>query len=133
MDMITFETKAQDLHTNTVRKYVSLALDWCEINLGYHPFKRYRPHFSVHSKGPEFFMGRYIPWLDKIEIFKNEHETLEGIIKTAIHEYTHHTQNMFEYRILLNQVGYSSNPLEIEARENEKRWLECWRYIITRL
>ena len=71
----------------------------------------------IHSKGPEFFMGRYIPWLDKIEIFKNEHETLEGIIKTTIHEYTHHTQNMFEYKILLNQVGYSSNPLEIEARE----------------
>ena len=55
------------------------------------------------------------------------------IIKTTIHEYTHHCQDLKEYSVMTKQVGYDKNPFEVEANLNEMYYKNCWKSIKTKL
>ena len=51
------------------------------------------------------------------------------LIQTIIHEYTHYTQNLKNYKVLYSMFGYDNHPQEVEARKNEKLYSPCWKQI----
>jgi hypothetical protein len=58
---------------------------------------------------------------------------VKEIIGTTIHEYTHFCQDLKEYALMTKKVGYDDNPFEVEANENEKYYINCWRSIKNKL
>ena len=55
--------------------------------------------------------------------------TVQMMIQTLIHEYTHYTQDLKKYDVLYSQFGYDKHPHEVEARSNEKLYSPCWKQI----
>jgi hypothetical protein len=58
----------------------------------------------------------------KIRVFVNNHNTIEDLVDTTIHEYVHYLQmpfsnNIIEYDKFNKKRGYYKNPYEIEARK----------------
>jgi len=47
----------------------------------------------------------------------------EDVIKSIIHEYTHYTQNITQFKKqYADKYNYEDNPYEIEAHKNEEDW-----------
>jgi len=48
----------------------------------------------------------------------------EGLLRALVHEYTHYLQNItpLKTRISNQEYTYETNPYEIEAHKNEKKW-----------
>ena len=77
------------------------------------------------------FYGQFDPYLNRIMIFRSETETLDKYIKVFIHEWTHSIQKKLKknYLKMDSKYGYSKNPFEVEARENEKIFKSIiWKY-----
>ena len=51
---------------------------------------------------------------------KNE----EDLLRSLIHEYTHYLQDLTQLKIQVyaQNYDYNSNPIEIEAHDNENKW-----------
>jgi len=87
--------------------------------------------YAMHSGEPEaqgehdatsiaeYYKGVIYLYLPNIP---NEEELLRSII----HEYTHYLQDItpLKTRVASQQYTYKTNPYEIEAHANEKRWKE---------
>ena len=87
------------------------------------------PTVSVIKRGRSRRYGQYNIVKNKIEIHYNICGTVQMMIQTIIHEYTHYTQNMKKYNVLYSKFGYDKHPQEIEARNNEKLYSPCWKQI----
>ena len=87
------------------------------------------PTVSVVKRGRSRRYGQYNIVKNKIEIHYNICGTVQMMIQTIIHEYTHYTQNMKKYNVLYSKFGYDKHPQEIEARNNEKLYSPCWKQI----
>ena len=87
------------------------------------------PTVSVVKRGRSRRYGQYNIAKNKIEIHYNICGTVQMMIQTIIHEYTHYTQNMKKYNVLYSKFGYDKHPQEIEARNNEKLYSPCWKQI----
>ena len=87
------------------------------------------PTVSVVKRGRSRTYGQYDTIKNKIEIHYNICGTVQMMIQTIIHEYTHYTQNMKKYDVLYSKFGYDKHPQEIEARNNEKLYSPCWKQI----
>jgi hypothetical protein len=74
-------------------------------------------------------------YYDEVEkvifINKNLHNTLEELVKTIIHEYTHYVKHsMHEYKILAKYLSHHRNPLEVDARRIERRdYKKCLKFL----
>jgi Zn-dependent peptidase ImmA (M78 family) len=60
-----------------------------------------------------------------IRIYVNNHQTIEELVDTCIHEYTHYLQlaketQQLEYTKYNKTKGYFNNPYEIDARKKAK-------------
>lgn len=124
--MINLTTPTSELTTQQIREIVSKTLVWAKRRFGSHPLKPLLPKFSILSKGPKNTIGRYLADKQVIQIFKKETPTVGDLIKTTLHEYTHHTQCMLEYRMMRYKYGYNDSPHEMEARKNEYYYELCW-------
>jgi Zn-dependent peptidase ImmA (M78 family) len=56
-----------------------------------------------------------------IFINKDDHKSLNVLVNTMIHEYTHYLQNPHHYHVLSLYLPYTKHPLEIEADKVARR------------
>lgn len=126
----TLLTPTKTLTTTQLRKIVGETIKWCNKNLGK---KRYGLTYSVRLLGdveyPQHACYNYK--IRKVTIFRDHCPNVMMVICSVLHEYTHYLQNLRWYENTLNKVGYDNHPQEIEARETEKRYNECWEQIKT--
>ena len=57
-------------------------------------------------------------------------KTMKMYVRTIIHEYTHHIQKGLKrnYTSSVNRNGYYDSPFEVEARENELKYIkQVWK------
>jgi hypothetical protein len=128
---ITAATKISNLTTKELNIVVKEIVYWCFDNLK-QP-KRHRTFGGIKLTMPVMhvfisrkrgmnlnpknnFRGEYNPFLNQIVIMKNNIDSLDDLIDTIIHEYTHSTQALGRYMKLNQKHGYWENPLEVEAR-----------------
>lgn len=122
------KTPTSELSTYILRKVVCETILWCETNIG----KRgKRLSYSVltlpDSCSPTY--GQYDPENRTIRIYRNYCKTIRMVIRTTIHEYAHSLQDLRTYDKVLKKVGYNKHPLEVEARECESLYSDCFKEI----
>lgn len=122
------KTDTSTLTRTALRLIAKETINYCIATLGK---KRCLPlpTVSIVKRGRSRRYGQYDPRKNKIEIHYNVCGTVQMIIQTIIHEYTHYTQNLTKYDILYSQYGYDNHPQEVEARKNEKLYSPCWKQI----
>lgn len=122
------KTDTSTLSRTALRLIAKETINYCMQTLGTKSSKRV-PTVSIIKRGRSRRYGQYNPNLNHIQIHYNVCGTVQLFIQTIIHEYTHYTQNLKNYRVLYSQFGYDAHPQEIEARNNEKLYSPCWKQI----
>ena len=119
----------KDYNINVTKsKFVNEVLRWCIKNMDYPTGHKYYPQVKIcyyKTKGSRF--GDYTSNSRLIRIFINNHTSVEELVDTIIHEYTHYLQmpsqqDQKEYNRYLKQKGYYKNPFEINARESADKY-----------
>jgi hypothetical protein len=78
------------------------------------------------------YMGQYCPYQHEIVLYRNNISDIDKYVQVYIHEWTHSTQKGIKknYVKMDYKYGYSKNPYEIEARDNEKVFKSIiWRVV----
>jgi hypothetical protein len=122
------KTDTSTLSRTALRLIAKETIMYCMQTLGTKSAKRI-PTVSIIKRGRSRRYGQYDPNLNHIQIHYNICGTVQMMIQTLIHEYTHYTQNMKKYHVLYSQFGYDAHPQEVEARKNEKLYSPCWKQI----
>lgn len=110
--------------------YTKMALEWCVENFGVNSRKRKKLILEINDKarieGRMVFYGIYCFNKNKIVIYISNCETVDDIVSTIIHEYTHYLQSSSLLRYYQKYYYYSQNPFERQAKRNEKKYTkEC--------
>ena len=112
----------------TKARFVNEVLNWCMNNMDYPIGHKYYPQVKIcYYKTKRYRFGDYTSNTRLIRIFINNHSSVEELIDTIIHEYTHYLDMPFqkdqnEYNRYLKQIGYYDNPFEINARETADKY-----------
>jgi hypothetical protein len=112
----------------TKAKFVNEVLRWCMKNMDYPSGHKYYPQVKIcYYKTKHSRFGDYTSNIRLIRIFINNHTSVEELVDTIIHEYTHYLQmptqqDQKEYNRYLKQKGYYKNPFEINARETANKY-----------
>ena len=128
---VTLSTPTSSLDRAKVRDIVKHATKWCVANFGVNN-RRHKP-FKVSirkqaSGSPRYGEFNHID--NTMVLFHNNCTTVKLLVQTLLHEYTHYMQPIRgSYFKLLDEYGYVKHPMEIEARESEKLYSECWKYV----
>lgn len=127
----TLITPTSTLDRSTTRQIVKLATEWCVQNFGVNN-RRSKP-FSVsirkQTSGSPCY-GQFCHETNTISVFTNNCHNVRLLVQTLIHEYTHYMQPIRgSYYKLLDEYGYEQHPMEVEAREMEAYYKDCWKYI----
>lgn len=128
---VTLSTPTDSLDRAKVRDIVKYATKWCVANFGVNN-RRHKP-FKVSirkqvSGSPRYGEFNHID--NTMVLFHNNCITVKLLVQTLLHEYTHYMQPIRgSYFKLLDEYGYVKHPMEIEARESEKLYSECWKYV----
>ena len=107
------------------------ATKWCVANFGVNN-RRHKP-FTVSirmqvSGSPRY--GEFNHIENTMVIFHNNCENVKLIVQTVLHEYTHYMQPIrSKYMELHERFSYEDNPLEVQARTNERLYRNCWKKI----
>ena len=116
------------------KRYAVLTIKWCKKNFGVNERKRTKLKF-IFSKRPrkmqkQSVFGVYCFYKNKIVLYEPNCKSLYDIVSTTIHEYTHYLQSRTQYKKYEKTHFYSTNPLEREAKKNEKKYTRnCLNYI----
>lgn len=126
--------KAKGLTIDESYKICQLTIQWCQKFFDDPHVKRRRPLVLAATicEGYDIY-GWYCPINHWMIINLSHSTTIKLLIQTTIHEYVHSCQNLKEYASLTRKLGYDNNPLEVEARKNEKYYINCWRSIKQKL
>ena len=87
------------------------------------------PKLSIHYSVNSSYCGYYDNNNIMIRIYPKCIRSKFDHIRTIIHEYTHYVQMYdnqrinYKYTKLNDSLGYENNPFEIEARENETKYM----------
>lgn len=110
----------------TKKKVTNLTIKWCRDFFGVNERKRTKLKVSFSDKSRKVknavIFGNYCFWRNRITIYLNHCETLEDVISTVIHEYTHYLQSRTIYMDYQENYYYSTNPYEREAKRNEEKY-----------
>jgi hypothetical protein len=112
----------------TKARFVNEVLRWCMKNMDYPSGHKYYPQVKIcYYKTKHSRFGDYTSNIRLIRIFINNHTSVEELVDTIIHEYTHYLQmptqqDQKEYNRYLKQKGYYKNPFEINARETANKY-----------
>jgi hypothetical protein len=93
---------------------------------------KYYPQVKIYYyKTKRNRFGDYSSNVSLIRIFINNHTSVEELVDTIIHEYTHYLQmttqqHQKEYNRYLKQKGYYDNPFEINAREAADKYTSIY-------
>ena len=76
----------------------------------------------VHNSPKHLVYGEFCERNNWLTVNLGVCGNVREIIKTTIHEYTHHIQKGLKqnYNSSVEKNGYYDSPFEVEARENEK-------------
>jgi hypothetical protein len=112
--------------------HVKRVYEWCKKKYGRSKYNGRYP--DIVFKKADYYTGDDWGYYDELEqiifISKDKHKTLDELVHTIIHEYTHYKQNMYHYRILDIYMNCYDNPMEKEADEVADRDLkECLEYL----
>ena len=129
-----FEKKTTPISQLAISKssFIKLVLDWCHINID-HKANR-KPSIVVKYHLSKKALGIYHVANNEIVIYVNNHQTIEQLTNTIIHEYIHARQRNRLFTKMYDQysreLGYWENPYEKEARREADRYqVECINYI----
>ena len=112
----------------TKARFVNEVLKWCMKNMAHPTGHKYYPQVKIcYYKTKRSRFGDYTSNIRLIRIFINNHTSVEELVDTIIHEYTHYLQmptqqDQKEYNRYLKQKGYYKNPFEINARETADKY-----------
>lgn len=113
-----------DIETKEI--YAKMTLRWCKRNLGINKRKRtklildFSPKYR--KKKQMIYYGTYCFYRNRILIYLNNCKSLNDIVSTIIHEYTHYLQSRTKYMLYEKMYYYSHNPYERQAKRNEKKY-----------
>jgi Zn-dependent peptidase ImmA (M78 family) len=128
--MIKSNYNPKKVNRDQVRKVCRRAISWCKKNMGENESKILPLSLSVRNKMRDY-CGYYDHRKNKLIVCLNANETIEELVKTVIHEYTHYLQPIRRYYSKVGKItGYWNNPYEVEARKNEDElFKKCWKEI----
>ncbi len=114
--------------------YAQMTLKWCKKNLGVSNTKRRNLNFNISFRkrhiGKYIAYGMYCFYRNKITLYIENCNTLNYVVATIIHEYTHYLQSRTQYKKYDEIYYYSTNPYERQAKRNEKLYTkECMKYV----
>lgn len=111
---------------NTKKLYMTETIKWCKKFFGVNKRKRTKLFvvFTPRKRSIKKSMvyGNYCFFRNKITIHEPACETIDDIVSTVIHEYTHYLQSRTLYKIYQDKYNYSNNPYEKEAKRNEEKY-----------
>ncbi len=122
------------LDAKTKKWYATQTLKWCRDYFGVNERKRTKLVFEF-SERPRtikkaIVFGNYCFWRNKITLYLPHCNTVDEIISTIIHEYTHYLQSRPKYQHYQKHYYYSTNPYEREAKRNEEKYTKmCLMFI----
>jgi|LauGreDrversion4_2_1035121.scaffolds.fasta_scaffold119120_2 hypothetical protein len=117
------------------RKIATQVLRWCKENMGVNNRRKSLPKVSVRinfrkDETERFIKGIYYVNENRIIVYSLNCETIDEVVSTIIHEYTHYQQSMKKYWEYFEFYYYSNHPYEKEARKNEEMFTKkCIRSI----
>jgi hypothetical protein len=110
------------------KQYAIEALKWCRNNLGINKRKKNKLKVSVRvnfkKTDERDFNGSYYSNENRIIIYDLNCNSLEDVVSTVIHEYTHYLQSVKKYWEYFKTHYYSTHPYERQARRNEEKYTE---------
>lgn len=122
------------LDFNQKKQYTNLALRWCKNFFGQNELKRTKLSITITKRKRtiknHLVFGNYCFYRNRITIYDSACRTVNDIVSTIIHEYTHYLQSRNLYRAYQDYYYYSTNPCEREAKRNEEKYTKiCIREI----
>lgn len=118
-------------------KIAKLTYKWCEMTFG-HPLKTAICDFKIsRDKRVSLLLGYYMD--REMKVYITNTRSYSELIRTVIHEYTHYLQmpklsDNSKYYKLDEKYGYENNPMEIEARDAEDKYIvACRKYVYSKL
>lgn len=117
------------------RKFKTISkiiLELCPYYMGYPKPRRFNgilPKLSVYNSFDSGYCGYYDNSDLVVRIYPIYIKSKFDHIRTIIHEYTHYVQMYdsqredYKYAKLNDVWGYENNPFEVEARENEIKYM----------
>lgn len=116
---------SKENHIKLKKKYATLTIKWCRLNLGVNDRKRTKLKFEFTSRKrtikKAMVYGNYCFWRNKITLHEPTCKSIKDVVSTIIHEYTHYLQSRTKYQEYEKKYYYSTNPYEREARRNEEK------------
>jgi len=110
------------------KQYAIEAVKWCKNNLGINKRKKNKLKISVRvnfkKTDEKNFNGSYYSNENRIVIYDLNCVSLEDVVSTVIHEYTHYLQSVKKYWEYFKTHYYSTHPYERQARRNEEKYTE---------
>lgn len=110
------------------KQYAIEAIKWCRNNLGINKRKKNKLKVSVRvnfkKTDERDFNGSYYSQENRIIIYDLNCHSLEDVVSTVIHEYTHYLQSVKKYWEYFKTHYYSTHPYERQARRNEEKYTE---------
>ena len=110
------------------KQYAIEAMKWCKNNLGVNKRKKNKLKVSVRvnfkKTDERDFNGSYYSNENRIIIYDLNCNSLEDVVSTVIHEYTHYLQSVKKYWEYFKTHYYSTHPYERQARRNEEKYTE---------
>ena len=117
------------------RQIAKQVLKWCKENMGINNRRKSLPKVSVRinfrkDETERFIKGIYYSSENRIIVYSVNCETMDEVVSTIIHEYSHYQQSMKKYWEYFEFYYYSNHPYEKEARKNEEMYTKkCIRSI----
>jgi hypothetical protein len=117
------------------REIAKQVLKWCKENMGVNYRRKSLPKVSVRinfrkDETERFIKGIYYSSENRIIVYSVNCETMDEVVSTIIHEYSHYQQSMKKYWEYFEFYYYSNHPYEKEARKNEEIYTKkCIRSI----
>ena len=112
---------------NFKKKCAFLTLKWCKKNLGINKRKKTKPKISIRinfkkDETEKTTRGAYYFDENRIIIYHINCKTINDVISTIIHEYTHYLQSNKKYWDYFKTHYYSNHPYERQANRNEEKY-----------
>lgn len=118
----------KNLDTTTKKKLTRLTIKWCRDFFGVNERKRTKLKLFFSDRQRKIknaiVFGNYCFYRNTITIYLPHCKTIEEVISTTIHEYTHYLQSRSKYKDYEQYYYYSTHPYEREARRNEEKYTE---------
>lgn len=120
--MLKASTPLSTLSKYKIRKIANITRSFCGEHLGKLRNKAF-PIFTLSFNKSADRMGVYDGDDNQMIIYVYQCKTVSQLTSTIIHEWTHSKQRIVaKYYKLYLKHGYANHPMEIEARDNEKKY-----------